>query len=137
MLLPTTVEEYYKTCGWEMPKPGTIESENPEMSYAAPLSEKLLRQVDAARRDKKLQMPTAPRSLEHTRGSLMEELLPPSDQERTSWVGAQIRWAKDSPTLCRAERVGQALLGSTCVVCQIQAIYWTHLPDCDTHDMIG
>ena len=42
-----------------MPKPGTIESENPEMSYAAPLSEKLLRQVDAARRDKKLQMPTA------------------------------------------------------------------------------
>ena len=23
--LPATVEEYYRTCGWEMPKRGTIE----------------------------------------------------------------------------------------------------------------
>ena len=45
--------------------------------------------------------------------------------------------AKDSPTFCRAERVGQALLGSTCVVRQIQAVYWTHLPERDTHAMIG
>ena len=29
------------------------------------------------------------------------------------------------------------MLGSTCVVCQIQAVYWTHLPERDTHAMIG